>query len=73
MDNTKEHLQRKPQKRNTPGRLRRVLTIDVDAQVEKHGRAGGRCQMAPTVKCTSYQKVLTGQLGGIEKRWKAVG
>lgn len=40
-----------------------VLTIDVDAQVERHGGTG-RSQMASAFECTSYQKDPDGPARG---------
>ncbi len=68
MDNTKkEHLQRKPQKKEIPrAAYEGVLTIDVDAQVESMEEQED-ARWHQLLNAHRTRKVLTGQLGGIEK------
>ena len=71
MDNTKEHLQRKPQKRNTPGHTKGCLPLMWMHRWESMEEQED-ARWHQLLNAHRTRKVLTGQLGGIES-WKAVG
>ena len=56
MDNTKRALAEEATEKKYPGPLTKEVLPLMWMHRWKAWKRAGRCQMAPTVKCTSYQK-----------------